>query len=500
MIKTSWIAAAACCASLLAPSQAVLRAQGPTPAAPTAGDTIRLSLPDALARALDASDEVRLARAQIELAEAQVGVARASALPQLRLNTTYSHAYENARAQAVGSVFNQPNTYNANLNLSQSVFQGGRIFAGMRAASAVRQATRFDAQETRASVALGVQRAYLGALLAGRVADIQAGNLAIATQRLTQAEQFFTAGRVARYDVLRARVERANLEPALIEARGAREMAVLELKRLLNLPVESPLALTTALDADAASAAVAQIEAASSAAVVASNRAAVRAAELDLQARREGIRIARADYLPTLAISFANGYQAFPPPGMGFPSRFGEAAEQFCNPPAAGRVCQNGGWFSDRALNLTLSWPVFDGFRAKSNVDLAQAQMQLAQAQLQQERERVAIEAAQARTELARARATFEARRQTALEAQEAFELASLRYGRGLSTQLEVSDAQLALLTAQVGEARAISDLYLAAAELARSLGRPIPLPGGATIDVSEGAPRPSTNVISRGR
>ena len=258
--------------------------------------------------------------------------------------------------------------------------------------------------------------------------------------------------------------------------------------------------MTTALDAEAASAAVATVDAAATDAVLASGRAAVRAAELDVQARREGIRIARADYLPTLSISFANGYQAFPPPGMGFPSRLGAAAGSFCDPPSADRLCQNGGWFSDRSLNMTLSWPVFDGFRAKSNVDLAQAQMQLAEAQLRQQRERVTIEVAQARAELARARATFEARRQTGLEATEAFELAQLRYARGLSTQLEVSDAQLALLTAQVGEARATSDLYLAAAELARSLGRPIPLPGGTTIDVSEGASRPSTNVINRDR
>jgi outer membrane protein TolC len=493
MNKTYQIAVTALLVSLL-PSTAATQRVAP----PASSDTVRLSLADALRRALDASDEVRLSQAQVELADAQLGVARATALPQLRLNTTYSHAYQNARAQAVGSVFNQPNTYNANLILTQSLFQGGRVFAGMRAATAVRQASRFDAQEARASVALGVQRAYLAALLASRVADIQAGNLQIAQGRLTQVEQFFTAGRAARYDVLRARVERANLEPLLIEARGERDLALLELKRLLNVPVEMPLALTTTLDADAANAAAEAV----GEAATASSRGAVRAAELDVQARREGIRIARADYLPTVSLSFTNGYQAFPPPGLGFPSRFGSAAEQFCNPPESGRICQNGGWFSDRTLNATISWPLFDGFRTKSNVDLAQAQAQLAEAVLRQERERVDIEAATARAELARARAVFDARRLTASEAEEAFRLASLRFERGLSTQLEVSDAQLALLTAQTGEARAISDLYLAGAELARALGRPIPLPGGGVLDVSEGASRPSSTVISpvRGR
>jgi outer membrane protein TolC len=44
-----------------------------------------------------------------------------------------------------------------------------------------------------------------------------------------------------------------------------------------------------------------------------------------------------------------------------------------------------------------------------------------------------------------------------------------------------VSDAQLALLTAQSTEARATYDLFLASADLARALGRPIPLPSATT-------------------
>jgi outer membrane protein TolC len=106
--------------------------------------------------------------------------------------------------------------------------------------------------------------------------------------------------------------------------------------------------------------------------------------------------------------------------------------------------------------------------------------LRLAELQLQQARENVSLEVARARAEFQRARAVFDARAQNSTEANEAFQLASLRFSRGLSTQLEVSDAQLALLTAQSGEARATYDLYLASAELARALGRPIPFPPSA--------------------
>jgi outer membrane protein TolC len=467
----------------LAVASVDVRAQQPA----ARGDTLRLTLADAVERALRASDEVHVSEAQAEVAEAQLGVARASALPQLRLNTTYSRAFRNARAQAVGQLFNQPNTYNANLNLSQSLFQGGRIVAGIRAASSVRAASRLSGEDVRAVVTVDAQRAYLDALLAERLVAIQTQNLALSTERLQQVEQFQQAGRAARYDVLRARVERANLEPQLIQVRNARDLALLELKRLLNVPVEQPIALSTAIDAGMTERVLASLTDTSAAVA----RASLRAAELTVEARRAGVRVARADALPTLSISYQNGYQAFPPPGMGFPSRFGAAAEEFCTgTPTAGRLCQNGGWFSDRSLNLTVSWPVFDGFRARSSVDLAQAQQRLAEVELTRERESVAIEVARGRAELARARAVFAASRQTVAEADEAFRLATLRFARGLSTQLEVTDAQLALATAQTGEARATYDVYLAAAELARALGRPIPMADGAQVDPTRSSDR----------
>jgi outer membrane protein TolC len=441
-------------------------------------DTLRLSLPEAVTIALREADEVRRANADVSITEAQVTTSRASALPQLRLTGTYNHVLANARARAVNQVFNQPNTYNVNANLSQTLFQGGREFASWRAARRVREAARLTAGETKSEVAVGVLRAYLEASLAERFESIRGENLILASQRVEQSEQLFTAGRVARYDVLRSRVERANLEPLVIQARNDREIALLELRRLLNLPPDAPIRLTTTID----SSSVSMILAASSQDDFdGSNRASVRAAELTARARRDAIAAARADWLPTITVFFQSGVQAFPQ--SGFPPGRGETSPRFCPEGSpADRSCQNGGWFGDRTLGLNFSWPLFDGLRAKGAIDLAQAQHEIAEIALAQEREAVALEIARARAEMSRSRAVFAARRQTVSEADEAFRLASLRYSRGIGTSLEVSDSQLQLLISQTDEAQSAVDLYLAAAELARALGRPIPLPGGTVI------------------
>jgi outer membrane protein TolC len=441
-------------------------------------DTLRLSLPEAVTLALRDADEVKRAYADIAITDAQVTTSRASALPQLRLSGTYNHVFANARARAVNQVFNQPNTYNLNANLSQTLFQGGREFASWRAARRVREASRLTAGETRAEVAVGVLRAYLDASLAERVEHIRGENLILASQRVEQSERLFTAGRVARYDVLRSRVERANLEPLVIQAQNDREIAVLDLRRLLNLPPEAPIRLTTTIDSSSVPlilAAALQEE------FDESDRSSVRAAELTVRARRDAISIARADWLPTISVFFQTGVQAFPQ--SGFPPGRGETSATFCpDGSPAERSCQNGGWFGDRTMGVNFSWPLFDGLRAKGAIDLAQAQLDVAEIALAQEREAVALEVARARAELSRSRAVFAARRQTVTEAGEAFRLASLRYSRGIGTSLEVSDSQFQLLISQTDEAQSAVDLYLAAAELARALGRPIPLPGGSVI------------------
>jgi outer membrane protein TolC len=444
-------------------------------------DTLRLTVEDAVARILRASDEARIADAQVELAEAAVTSARAAGLPQVRLNGTNQQVLRNARAEIVGAIFNQNYVYTANLNLQQAVFQGGRVFAAAQAASRAERAATLTRDETRAQLAVQVQAVYLNAVFTARLVEIQATNLRLADERVVQAAQLERAGRASRYDLLRARVERDNLEPELRAAEAARSLAELELRRLLDLPTTQPLALVTALDGT-------RVRALASAADggPTNERAAVRAAELTAEARRAGIRVARADLLPTFNAGFTYGYLAFPT-SPGLPTRAGDRSNEFCPPGApAAQQCQNSGWFPDRNFTIQMSWPLFDGLRAKGQIDLAQAQARIAELQAHQAREAASIEVQQARAELVRAQAVASARETTVREAEEAFELAALRLARGVGTQLEVSDAQLALLRARTTDARAVFDLYLAVAELARVRAEPIPLPDGSTVSIRQ--------------
>jgi outer membrane protein len=450
---------------------------------PPRGDTLRLSIEDAVIRAQRQSDAARSAVAQLEATSAQLELARATALPSLRISGGYTHSYASARGSAVSANFNQTNTYTVAGTFNQPLFQGGRALLGIRAASRLRTAARLTEDDARTAAGLDAQRAYLTAVLADRLVEIQRTNLTLASNRVTQVQQLESGGRAARYDVLRARVERANAEPLVLQAESDREIALLQLKQLLKIPMGQPVALVSNLDGPAVGTMLASLTADSVDVMLAADaRPSVRAAALTARARHDAINIARADYLPSLSAFVTGGVSAFPtsglPPLTGQRDALGENA---CTADVARNgFCYNGGFFKDLAAGVQLTWNVFDVFRMHGNIDLAQANARLADIEYERQRQAAALEIAQSQAEFTRARSFYGARQQAASESQETFRLASLRYNRGLGTQLDVSDAQLAQLTAETNEARAAVDLYLATAELAYALGRPIPLPPSA--------------------
>src|SRR5690242_20793896 len=92
MLRTGRRLALSVASLIVLPASPLLRAQSPAPAA--VADTLRLSVEDAVTLAQRQSDEVGVAAAQAAVADARFGAARANVLPQLRLNSTYTHVYE----------------------------------------------------------------------------------------------------------------------------------------------------------------------------------------------------------------------------------------------------------------------------------------------------------------------------------------------------------------------------------------------------------------------
>ena len=68
-----------------------------------------------------------------------------------------------------------------------------------------------------------------------------------ASATLKQVQAGFDAGTQPEFEVLRARVNRDNQQPVLIRQRMNRDIAVLRLKQMLDLPSDADLRLADAL-------------------------------------------------------------------------------------------------------------------------------------------------------------------------------------------------------------------------------------------------------------
>ncbi len=430
--------------------------------AQTPSDTLDLTVGQAVQRALDQGFAMRVARAGVLEANGQVREAFSSALPQITGSVTYTRQfasiYEGLGATDTSSLgklfqntpFGAPNVWNVQIQATQLLWSGGKVGAGLAAAKSVRQIASLQQSETAADVTYQVKRAYWNAALQRRVLAIAVENLDQARQHLHEVQLFRQAGTRAEYDLLRAQVDAANQEPAVVAARNGYDLALLDLKRLLNLPADQPVTLETALDAPGAT-----IPVLASDSLEGPDRPALAAADATVNKQEQLLKAVRADRWPTLQLSTTYNEQAFPQ------SVFPGTGDQFRR-----------GWNGE----VKLSFPIFLGFRTAGKVEQARAEVMRAQAERDQLRKQVELEVAQARAEVARARSLLVARRETVRQAQRAQYLAGVRYTNGMATQLEVSDARVAQQQAEVNEVQATRDYFVALAQLERALGRPVPV------------------------
>lgn len=462
---------------------------------------LRLTLDEAVQRALGSGNDVRIAEAGVQQAQGQVTQAWSTALPTIRASLTYQRTFASvfqnlgsgttggsfnpdptapldqrvtyletnakyAALQGFGSMFSQtgfgsPNTYVATLTLSQTLFQGGKIGAGIAGANAYERAAHAQLDETRRDVTYRVKQAYLNALYAERIVDITEASQAQVNEQLHRVELNHQVGSSADYDLLRAQVEAANQEPLVIAARNSRDVTLLEVRRIVNIPADQPIELVSGLLSMPADS-LPRVDLAAPD-LDASGRAALEAAEATVEFRREAVRVYHGDYYPSVTLSSAFGGQAFP----------------------SGTFPQYSEFHRDWTASLVVSLPLFDGLKTHGAVEQAQADLSRAQAQLSQTRAGVAIEIEQARAEIARALALVAARHETVGQAERAQHLATVRYANGIATALEVSDARLALEQASVNEAQATRDYLLAIAALERAVGHAVPVQ-------RSGEPKPS--------
>ncbi|HUF77785.1 MAG TPA: TolC family protein, partial [Thermoanaerobaculia bacterium] len=290
------------------------------------------------------------------------------------------------------------------------------------------------------------------ALFARELVRVREQAVEQAEARLAQVRSFRDAGTAAEFDLLTAEVEADNLRPPLIEARNEAVLALNRLKRVVGLELAQPVALTDRFPVPSPEggpeglAGQPELAAAVEAALV--GRSDLATQRLAVELREQQIVAERRSVFP--GVDFIADYQRRASTDD-FP---GES--DFVDSLAAG---------------VAFDVDLFDGGERAGRVAQAQAALDRERVRLAQLTGGVRLEVEQAFLTVRAAREWVEASRGTVGRAERALEIAQLRFENGLSTQLELDDAELAITEARTNFARSLHAYATARAALQAATG-----------------------------
>src|SRR5262249_10126367 len=179
-------------------------------------------------------------------------------LPRLAGASEYNHneLQETLRLGSTNGIIPPKDEWSGNIRLVQTIYEGGRLRASLRAARLTQEQALMQYQAVMADTLLDVRTAYFGVLLAEQQIVVQDASVKLLDEQLENTRRRFDAGTVPRFDVLRAEVEVANARPKLIRARNNFYIAKNLLATVLgydvpgDVPADIPLNLTGKLAAE----------------------------------------------------------------------------------------------------------------------------------------------------------------------------------------------------------------------------------------------------------
>jgi outer membrane protein len=439
--------------------------------------------------ALDSNRELVAAREAYVTAQEQVSEAWSQVMPSLDLNASYQRNIAAAvnflpavifdptagPDDYIGVKFGADNVWNSTLSLEQPLFRPGVIVA-------LGAARRFEILQGEAvrgreqSVVTRVRAAYYQLLLAQEQGRLTENSVRRVRESLEETRSLNLAGLADDYAVLRLEVELANLEPNLRRAQNAVLQARRQLAVLVNvadhetLEVRGSLADMDLDDMAANSRENREVLSFNGAGIVGpdevqaaleeglsvalTQRSDLRQLELTEELRRTEMRAEQAAYLPEITLF---GNYVVSAQNNGAPSFFAAGSGQRAD---------------SKFFGMRVSLPIFRGLGRVARVDQKRAALREARANSEQA---VAVAQSQVRTIMEAVEEAYlraRGQRLAVRQAQRGFEIASAQYAEGIASQLELTDAEVALRQSEFNYAQAVYDYLVARAQFDEATGQ----------------------------
>ena len=282
-----------------------------------AQDTRPLTLQEAITLSLKNSHKLKASSARIEQATADVQQALDNRLPNASVSGSYlrlAHPNLNLKTKALSggsdtsshnSAFPSVNqAMYGSANISYPLFTGGKIKYGIESAKYLQQATILDEANDKEAIILNTINAYINLYKAGATVNVVKENLNQSQTRDSVFSRLEQNGLLARNDLLKAELQTSNISLSLLDAENNKRMATINMDLLLGLP-EHTILLTdsTSFENITTLKTIGDYEQ-----MAIQNRKDIQALTFRQKAAHAAIDIAKADKLPSIALT--GGYIA----------------------------------------------------------------------------------------------------------------------------------------------------------------------------------------------
>ena len=421
----------------------------------TAYATEAITLEQAIETALKNNPGLKAADAQVEAAQAGITRSRSGFLPKVNLSETWSKTDNplmvlgtKLNQEIVTSadfnpmVMNNPepaSNYNTRLSVMQPVFNGGKEYLGVTQARLANEASLQDRNRTRQETVFNVVKAYYGLLLANEYNKVAQQSLETSAANVKLAEARFKAGAVLQSDLLRAKVQLAEVKEMATRAGNSVKLAAANLNFAMGVPQASEYEVMGTLlvqelkeDLDSMISEALQL------------RPDLVSLDRSRKNAEANVKQARTDYIPSLNLMGQVDWNSYRPVGNDAKS-----------------------W----AVMAVLQWNLFDGMVTTSRVREASAAAGKVKAQEEQMRSGVQLQVRQAYYNFSASKERIAATASSVHEAEEGLRIVQKRYEVGMTTFVDVLGAESALIRARTNALQALYDNNVARAELRLAAG-----------------------------
>lgn len=408
----------------------------------------RKSLDECLSIALAQQPKLAAAGASIAAARERVWQSAAAYLPQVSANYLANRRSANSGSLTGGGSFGGAraqrtrtfNFFSTGVALSQVLFDFGQNLALVHRARALEDSAAADADTQRDGIVFDVTQAYFGLLAAYRLRDVADETVRQNQQHLDLAQGRFDVGFAPKFDVTQAQVQLAQAELSQVTARNNVTLGRETLRNAMGLSGPLDFDPVDVLDQPRVT-----IGDAAAVSLAFDNRPELRSIRAERKAAALQIDALEKDYLPKVS-----GNANYTWSGQTYPLQ--------------------DTWNVGAAVNLS----IFNGGLTTAQIGEARAALAVLDANEESLRQSVELEVRQAMANVEQGTESIRVAEKGSRQARENLDLAEGRYSTGVSSIIELTDAQASLASAEANRVQALVNYRIAVATLERATAHPV--------------------------